>query len=514
MRISMWMLYDELSDYDKVACIQSGERAIEGVRLLSDDYEYSYDYVYLVNWSYFFSDAGDSTVLLAHGNDYILLRNVVVLDVINAVMRIFEKYRRWNERLDIAMRGSEPFQNVLSVAHDILKCPMYLGQKNMRIIAISEQYNSETAFDEWDDMKRFRAIPARLIERLRGYNLADKYPEDIDPTIFPTEEGSLESVNYNYTLRKACYFNGEIWGHFFAFYGGDEVSPSVIQLIIFIVERFQDLLKDMPEVRSGYQYCEDLVKLLNGEELAQEGASKLYYKFGWDEFTDLYTYKITPSNCEFDRMLFHSVCTSISDTMTDAVVFPYGNEIIIVAAKDSARAETIEQDLMPFLKLGSFICGRSMSFSGIENLPTYCKQADIAISLNRLSHNEVHLFEDYAYSGVSKVFSDLLNWREWVHPSLFKLRDSDLTQGTEYFKTLYYFLKNQGHYGNTCKELFIHRNTLTYRLGRIEDMLNIDIHSENISSYLRFCYELAIVNDMSFPDGVQNLKSDEGQIEN
>ncbi len=155
-----------------------------------------------------------------------------------------------------------------------------------------------------------------------------------------------------------------------------------------------------------------------------------------------------------------------------------------------------------FLLLGVFSCGRSLSFQGLENIAAYCEQAELVIKVNKGSKKRIHYFEDCAYTSLVEAFSAGFDWKCWVHPSLLHLRDMDVAQNTEYYKTLCIFLKNKGHYGNTVKDLYIHRNTLTYRLAKIESILNVDIYNESVSAYLRFCYELATINGIAFP--VQN----------
>jgi len=71
----------------------------------------------------------------------------------------------------------------------------------------------------------------------------------------------------------------------------------------------------------------------------------------------------------------------------------------------------------------------------------------------------------------------------------------DATQDTEYYKTLDCLLQNNEHYGNTAKALFIHRNTLTYRLAQIENHLGVDMHNSGIISYLKFCINLIKNNE-------------------
>ncbi|KRE71654.1 hypothetical protein ASG77_11590 [Arthrobacter sp. Soil762] len=47
--------------------------------------------------------------------------------------------------------------------------------------------------------------------------------------------------------------------------------------------------------------------------------------------------------------------------------------------------------------------------------------------------------------------------------------------GTALRETLEVYLRHSGNTSETCGELFIHRNTLTYRLRQIEEVLQLDL---------------------------------------
>lgn len=47
--------------------------------------------------------------------------------------------------------------------------------------------------------------------------------------------------------------------------------------------------------------------------------------------------------------------------------------------------------------------------------------------------------------------------------------------GTALGETLEAYLRYSGNWAKTCTERFIHRNTLSYRLRKVEDLLQLDL---------------------------------------
>ncbi|WP_179031995.1 PucR family transcriptional regulator [Paenibacillus kribbensis] len=57
-----------------------------------------------------------------------------------------------------------------------------------------------------------------------------------------------------------------------------------------------------------------------------------------------------------------------------------------------------------------------------------------------------------------------------------KLQQYDRSHGSDLLKTLFYYLENRGSLIDTANYLFIHRNSVKYRLERIRDMTDFDLN--------------------------------------
>lgn len=61
-------------------------------------------------------------------------------------------------------------------------------------------------------------------------------------------------------------------------------------------------------------------------------------------------------------------------------------------------------------------------------------------------------------------------------------------------KTLDTYLKNQGEITQTSNELFIHRNTVNYRINRCEEILGVNVNAPDVSLNIRLALELSKKN--------------------
>ena len=140
-----------------------------------------------------------------------------------------------------------------------------------------------------------------------------------------------------------------------------------------------------------------------------------------------------------------------------------------------------------------YICGVSFPFENLEMINYAYFQACFAMSKLKSDENcnsNWAYYDEYAFAGLITYVRENLEYKLFIVPSLIELYEMDKSTGTEYYKTLFWLLVNNCHTANTAKQLFIHRNTLKYRIDKIIQIMNINIYDNEISSYLRFCYAL------------------------
>lgn len=77
-----------------------------------------------------------------------------------------------------------------------------------------------------------------------------------------------------------------------------------------------------------------------------------------------------------------------------------------------------------------------------------------------------------------------------LHPALRILNEFDLKNEGGLLETLQRFLENDCSVANTAGELYIHRNTLNYRLGKIKELTGIDYHNAQEKFRLMCSYRI------------------------
>lgn len=171
----------------------------------------------------------------------------------------------------------------------------------------------------------------------------------------------------------------------------------------------------------------------------------------------------------------------------------YQGHIVVIFSGISSRGisrEKLEQ-LRAYCVENRLYCGMSNTFSSILDLPGYYNQALRAIEIGTGASNDPDLFcyQDHFIRHLLNAFLQQEDVSTFCCPQIKQLMESDKKDGRNLAETLYQYLLN-GNTAATASALFIHRNTLLYRLNLINELVTIDYNDPVQRLYLILSYEM------------------------
>lgn len=175
-------------------------------------------------------------------------------------------------------------------------------------------------------------------------------------------------------------------------------------------------------------------------------------------------------------------------------LFPYQSSL--VGLLDTDENGTLPPDLSEilteFAQKHHLIIGISNIFSNISRFAEYAEQARRALSFyDRVSTSSPFFFYlDYGLYIVLDRIHDEKLLAQCCHPALERLSQYDSKKGTELFETLRVYTECGFSKTRTAQVLFIHRNTINYRIQQIEQLCGIDLSSENLLFTLQLSFKL------------------------
>ncbi|WP_339185800.1 PucR family transcriptional regulator ligand-binding domain-containing protein [Brevibacillus sp. FSL K6-6036] len=132
-------------------------------------------------------------------------------------------------------------------------------------------------------------------------------------------------------------------------------------------------------------------------------------------------------------------------------------------------------------------CGRAYPLWHVHQSYTEARKA-LAIGMKLSRPMEVTAFEDVEAFQLLAEYADHAHFSELFERKLGKLHAHDKEHGSDFLRTLYHFLESSGNLIETSNRLYIHRNSVKYRLQRIREIIPIDLSCPR----QRFVYHLCL----------------------
>ena len=170
------------------------------------------------------------------------------------------------------------------------------------------------------------------------------------------------------------------------------------------------------------------------------------------------------------------VSNQIRRNSLNIYIMPNKDEIIIIYnlryMDKSAVLETIRVTLQKDM---DYQAGVSSPAVGLQQLKRYYQQAEAAINYGNLMKpgKKEYYFYDYALYYMIES-SDPQNLYCALHPDVLHLEELDRRKNTGWLELLKNYFDNECSLVNTAKAMYVHRNTLVYRIGKLTELMHYD----------------------------------------
>lgn len=161
--------------------------------------------------------------------------------------------------------------------------------------------------------------------------------------------------------------------------------------------------------------------------------------------------------------------------MTKGIIYEEGNHLIVLLAGDSV--EQMIQKLYQICQDNSDVyAGIGTTVSRLTDIHRSYESAFTAYQLTKTAIPKNFL--EYNKLGVYKLLADIHNQsltQEFLTSTLGPLLNYDETHHTDYLHILEVYFEHDCSIIHTASALYCHKNTLTYKLNKIKEILDLDI---------------------------------------
>ncbi len=482
MRLSMWILADWLKDYHPQAKIQDGKCVLRNARLFSEAVRLESMDVFIGSMKDF-SFENNNKMICVQGHDMMLLDTEDGDEILNVILDAFDYYNNWSDKLRAAIRDGAALQTLLDESEEIFGFPLLVCDPGYYVIAQAGMdrmvFDNARASENLAEMKKNGVMPMKTIvainadERIR-VNSRSAYLMEYEELGSPIICRNLYSQN--------CHV-----GWVLVILRKENITRGLMQLLDElgdIIEYWSDFNSKQKELLS---YNDLFQNILTDPDADVQKQAKRLRSIGW--------YPEDPKQMiVLERQETDLLSTEYFRRKIDRI----GNGCFTVTAQDPlalilnrriiSYREFLEE-LKDLMRQTDMWGGISPEFTNVFGMK---EPLELASSASRLGSHEVGSLTEFRECALPYALEILREHSSpcFLHPALETLRQYDKKNHTELFLTLREFLNCERNYIRTAGRLYIHRNTLLYRLKRITDLTGVELDSESVRLHLQLSYLL------------------------
>lgn len=182
-----------------------------------------------------------------------------------------------------------------------------------------------------------------------------------------------------------------------------------------------------------------------------------------------------------DQSIYEVIRNMFPDKEKDFVINVDANNIVLIKElKEPATSQELEQmaqsmvDTVSSETMITILVGLSTVANNIDELNNSYKEAQIALEVGKVFDEEKYIL-NYDNLGIGRLIYQLpIKLCELFLKEVFKKGDIS-TLDDETILTINKFFENDLNVSETSRQLFVHRNTLVYRLEKIYKLTGLDL---------------------------------------
>ena len=401
--------------------------------------------------------------------------------VFNEINKIYEKFNKWERRLRDELETEKDFdiKKILKMGTMIMENPISVANGTMLTILSTKIATSVSSPGyEIVENDKIEAVTGEMIKDACRLERIIKEPY-ISSVII---EGKRSYCNNLYPFG---YFSGCI--------SITETNRPFRDSDFFLADQFYTVfqkayakyLRSIPPVES--LGANALRNILSGIPLSTDEQKELTLneRDTWICFRLKNTGKTNYLPIEY-------MCTSLNTLMSWKVYAIVDEDEILGLLKNQGHKQNPLEIIVGYLSKMEYIAGVSNEFTNINQISSYIKQADYAVSTGSqiCADNQIYYFRDFTLQYLLTRYDGTFPLECLYSKGLNALFEHDRDHNTEYIETLDAYLKNKMSITDTANELFLHRSSLLNRLEKIKKLMEEDLEDPDIRLYLRSCLYL------------------------
>ncbi|KPU46206.1 hypothetical protein OXPF_03160 [Oxobacter pfennigii] len=469
MKISMWMVANQLEGKDAEFNINESARRYKSVH-----FELKKDCLVLVQ-------NGQDALLMGEGeNNYIRIKNIDKEDALELIQNIFDKYSDWDEMLYRNMEVQN-FQNIIDESWDIFRSPLVFVDSNNKLLAMSGQVDYDLN-PEWKHLSEYGYLS------VTNYNIFEDIVKKLEaePVNKPLYCVNPPTGDRASVLMSLVRYNNVVYGRITVLEYWRKLTQGDIHLMQYMCNIMGRVLYRINREDKKIFINNNILKLIQGQTVSQDEIDQFLMYMNWKK-----NHKYRMCIIAFKKPnIPKNAMLLIQEYLNSNLHFTpsFGLEDHFVLLFNESKMffkEIIPKIRSSYIFNLETIFGTSLQFDSLNKLTLYVKQAHFAIKYGYQKNPEARFFTFYKHA-LDYILSSKDNDEKYYacHPDVLEIWNSNPSANNDSLLTLGEYLACERSLLQASKNLFMHKNTLSYRVNKIIANMAYDIGDKYTREYI------------------------------
>jgi len=408
------------------------------------------------------------------------------------------------EALDIILQ-TEDIHKATELISSKLGNPVIIENKNFELISYSSSSNK---FDQ-TQLKTIltKKCPVFIIDRLKKEGIVHRLEKHSDPI----RVQAMEELGFHQRVVIAAKYLGNTMGYIWVQESSRLLENEELAFLEEISSHLGNLINDMyAKVNIKKDRKEEVLWHLLQHEYGSESQLRhdaSLVKLTLPERFTVAVYSIASS--QYKSML-DQLEKLVQESSFNTNIYSLRTEyqvILVLYGKADTPSSSLElaRDLVEKVKeqtgeeeFYNFLIGIGKEYTTLYQMrKSFLEASEVIETANFISPRPESMPREFAQLGIYRYLPTLYEKntsKDYYSDDLLVLIKNDVKKQTDLLKTLEVYLANDGKGKQTANELFIHPNTLNYRIKKIQELTTIDFNDFNMKVYLYT--ELLLLNNV------------------
>lgn len=385
---------------------------------------------------------------------------------------------------------SHDYQEILDLGRPLVGNPLILASVTYAVLAITDE--PEISSPNWLEIKSSRSIPLGSL----GYDkLNAAYRKSLE-THYPVfDDSNDEGVRM---LRKTLCSGDKVLGYldsplYFRNPSEDDIELFDLLGNLLSVELQRGLERaSIPDNMQDYFIFDLLEGRLTDPALIQERFRFFKWNIMGRGMLQVVSIQRADGAVEPSNVRFRELVEQLTNIFPVFKTFAYGTQLkMLCPVTESLRQEKhAVEDLNDFLEQQDMTAGISRPLHEIQSISIFNRQAEKAAELGRVFSpgRRVHFYDSYAMYHALELATQKEDILQFCHSAVMRLLDYDREHDTNLLESLRVYLTHNRSIGESAGLLYIHRNTMNYRIAKIHELTDVDLDDPDVFCHLLFSF--------------------------